>query len=174
VGTSRIALGVVLALACAGSTHAQQGDPRKATEFIIGNCYRALDDISRVKSAARLLGWQPMTDDMANVLKPVKGTGFQGWVVRDDANVYLVGVNTGERNGSKAQICTVVANLAADVLVPLLLNELSVKKPLGRDEAAMQIEDNYEIEHPTESTVFLRVVRGKTREPAVNITFVRC
>jgi hypothetical protein len=85
-----------------------------AIEFIIGNCYHTLDDVSRVESAARLMKWEMLPAEASNMLKPVEGSGSALWHAQYEGQHFLVGVNHGMFEGRPAEVCSVVANLRPD------------------------------------------------------------
>src|SRR5262245_56846857 len=87
-----------------------RGAADTAAEFVVGNCFLAVDDISRVRSMARVLKWRSLSPDMSNAVKPVDAIGHESWQVTDEGQTYLVGVNTGTFQGKRAEVCSVVAN----------------------------------------------------------------
>jgi hypothetical protein len=155
------------------SAVAQSTNPaQSAAEFIVGNCYRSLDDISRVSSMAELFKWELMSSEMANVLKPVDALAYQAWIVRDEGQIFLVAVNRGSLNGKPAQVCSVVANQPPDTLVPVVLKNLRGTKLLREDKDGFQITATYRLNHPTEANATLTIVRAVDNAAPVNFGFV--
>jgi hypothetical protein len=157
------------ASACA--TAQQRSAAEIAAEFVVGNCYRSIDDISRVKSMAKILKWPVMPEEMANALKPVDALDFQAWHVVHEKQHFFVGVNKGSVRGKAVNVCSVVANHPPDALVPIVLKAVKARKLLNRETAGFQITETYELEHPTANSATLTLIRSVDQEPPVNIAF---
>jgi hypothetical protein len=142
-----------------------------AVEFIIGNCFHTLDDISRVKSAARLFKWEMLPPDAANMLKPIEGTDFEAWHARFEGQHFLIAVNHGIFEGRPAETCSVVADQEPDSLIPRVLIGLKARK-MHEDADAVQINEFYAVQHPTERKVLMNIVRARDGRAPVNIGFM--
>jgi hypothetical protein len=142
-----------------------------AVQFVIGNCYRSIDDISRVTSFARLMHWQALAPDMANALKPVDGTDYEAWQVSEQGQLFVVGVNRGLFRGRSAEICSVTVNQPPDALTPKLLGALKARRMQTNTEG-LQVTDVYALEHPTQSVAAMIIIRLLNGDPPVTISFM--
>jgi hypothetical protein len=140
-----------------------------AVEFILGNCFHTLDDISRVKSAARLFKWQALSADAAIMLKPIDGTGYGAWVAKFEGQEFLIAVNRGTSEGRPVETCSVAVNQEADIIIPRLLT-LNARK-INEESDAAQVTEFYTVRHPTQSKVLMNVVRSQDGRPPVNVGF---
>jgi len=161
-------IGFVLPSQSAEPTMAQ-----RAAEFAIGTCYRALDDVSRVRSFARLMGWGGLSPDLLNIFKPVEGgADFTGWRVSHEGQLFFVGVNVGVFRGKTANICSVVANQPPDAVRSALLSALKTRS-LTVDKDAMQIMEVYElVDHPSVDTAFMTITRLSDGAAPVSVAFM--
>jgi len=62
---------------------------QKAATFIVGTCYRTIDDISRIKSYAKLSHWREMPAEMLDLAKPVEGSDVAGWIAEFEGQTFL-------------------------------------------------------------------------------------
>jgi hypothetical protein len=93
-------LASLLLLFSVGSANAQSRSSTDiALEFILGNCFLPLEDISRVKSAARLFKWDTLSADALNMLKPVDAIDYEAWHVAFEGQHFFIGVNRGMFRG---------------------------------------------------------------------------
>jgi hypothetical protein len=142
-----------------------------AVEFIMGNCFYTLDDISRVKSAARVFKWEVLPADVANMLKPVDGSDFESWAAKFEGQNFLVAVNRGTSEGRSVQSCSVVVNQEADNIIPRLLTGLRGRK-INEESDAVQVTEIYAVQHPTQNRVLMKVLRARDGRPPVNVSFM--
>jgi len=152
----------------------QKTEAEIAAEFIIGNCYRSIDDISRVKSMARIFKWQPLPPDLASAMKPVESGGYESWHVLHQGQHFFVGVNTGNERGKPVEVCTVIANHPPEVLVPIVLENVKTRRFVSRNTNGLQTTATYELEHPTQKLelAMLSVTTGVNNDPPVNFSFI--
>jgi hypothetical protein len=78
---SGLRLASLLLLFSVGSANVQSRSSTDiALEFILGNCFQPIDDISRVKSVARLFKWDTLSADaLNNMSKPVDTIDYEAW-----------------------------------------------------------------------------------------------
>jgi hypothetical protein len=141
-----------------------------AVEFILGNCFHTLDNISRVKSAARLFKWEPLSADTANMLKPIDGTDYESWVAKFEGQTFLIAVNRGTSQGRPVETCSVAVNQEADNIIPRLLTGLGAHK-INEESDAVQVTEFYTVRHPTQTKVLMNVVRSRDGRPPINVGF---
>jgi hypothetical protein len=167
-----IFLGIGLLQFAATQADAQPRTPVDiAVEFIVGNCFHTLDDISRVKSAARVFKWEVLPPDVANMLKPVDGTDFESWAAKFEGETFLIGINRGTAEGRLVQSCSVAVNQVADKVVPRLLTGLNARK-INEESDAVQVTVTYTVQHPTQNEVLMNVLTARDGHPPVNVGFV--
>jgi hypothetical protein len=171
VNNKTLLAGVALVLSATGAYGQQRPQLEVAVEFIIGNCYRTVDDISRVNSAATLFKWKPLSPDMSNIGKPVDAKDYAAWQVEYEKEIFLVAVNRGVFRDRPAEICSVVANVAPGDLLPRLMSALKLRL-LHSDSDSVQINEFYELQHPTQNQAFMSVVKSVDGRAPTNITFI--
>jgi hypothetical protein len=142
-----------------------------AVEFIMGNCFYTLDDISRVKSAARVFKWDALPADAANMIKPVEGNDYDAWIAKFEDQTFLIAVNRGISHGRPVEACTVVVNQELGNIVPRLLTGLSSRK-LHDETDAVQVTEMYSVQHPTQPKVGMSVVRSRDGRPPFAVGFM--
>ena len=161
----------LICLACSEAYPQVRTEANVAAEFAIGTCYRALDDISRVRSYALLQRWTPLSADMANLMKPVDATAYQGWHAVHEGQHFFVGVNVGNLRGRPVQVCSVMVNQAPADFLPRLLAALKVGR-VHIDTDAFQTTETYELQHPTQSSAALSIVKAVDGRPPVTLGFM--
>lgn len=143
-----------------------------AADFILSTCYEAVDDVSRVKSYARLTKWQPLPKDVKNIMKPANAKKYEAWLVKEGGQQFIVGVNEGQFRGKRTQVCQISVNLPAKIVVSRISKKIRLGKGHSRN-VGLQVTDMYQLlEHPSVRLGFMIVGRSKDGRPPVNISFM--
>ena len=143
-----------------------------AAEFVLNTCYDPIDDVSRVRSLARLEKWQALADDVKNIMRPVDAMEYEAWLVEHEGQKFIVGVNQGHFKAQPTEVCQVSVNLPAEPF----LSKIASKVKLGKMQRAvigLQTTDIHELpNHPTGRTAWMIVARPMDDRPVVNISFM--
>lgn len=106
-------------------------------EFFAGACLQTMPDIARIKAGARVMEWMPLEGDVAAMVAPAeKGAVWQGWAVKTDEDMFMVGISEGSINGDEIATCTVTVREINQIgLVQNLQNQLNLKLIADEKEA---------------------------------------
>lgn len=112
---------------------AQSPDPgveESFFEFFRKTCLLNMPRLDKVKAAARLFNWPPVSGDAALLIAPSDPNApFEGWSAPHDGRVLLVAVSEGILNGRKVVVCTAMERrLDQDVLVRVVEGEMTTKR----------------------------------------------
>lgn len=139
----------LLSLGCVipnGNSHAEEADTRKRfIEFFVGACLRALPDIERTKAGARLMKWKPLEGDMAAVMAPAeKSAEWQGWIVPDGEDFFMVGVSKGAIDNGKVSTCVTVTHEVDQEYLTHDLESILNLRLISNETEALQIFRSWE------------------------------
>jgi hypothetical protein len=145
-----------------------QASPAKGTlgevaaSFALSTCYDALDDISRVKSYARMMKWQPLPADAKNVMRPIaSGSDYEAWLVIDNGTEFFVSAHIGSFRGKPAQVCQVYMPIAVEQVIASIAKKVRLSQPQTA-EIGMQRNEIYQLlQHPTGRPALLIVAKSK-------------
>ncbi len=144
-----------------------------AASFALSTCYDALDDISRVKSYARMMKWQPLPPDAKNVLRPIaSGTDYQAWLVNDNGHQFFVSAHVGSFRGKPSQVCQVFTPIAVEQVIASIASKVRLSQPQSAD-IGMQRNELYQfLDHPTGRPALLLVARNKDGDKGAVLGFM--
>lgn len=151
-----------------------KGTPAEvAASFALGTCYDALDDISRVKSYARLMKWRELPPDVKNVMRPVaSGSNYQAWTVNEGGQTFIVSAHVGSFRGKPAQVCQVFISVPAEQVIASIGNKVRLSSPQSAD-MGMQRNEVYQfLQHPTGRPALLLVAKSKEGEKGAVLGFM--
>lgn len=98
---------------------------RVLLESFYGFCYLNIEDLEKVRAAARELKWQELSED---AWKMLGGSGGKGWWLRHNSLTMMLGINTGEFRGKKVNICSLAtAKIDPDKIIKLLERDFSLQ-----------------------------------------------
>jgi hypothetical protein len=140
-----------------------KGTPAEvAASFALSTCYEVLDDISRVKSYARIMKWQPLSADAKNVMRPIaSGSDYEAWLVNENGIQFFVSAHVGSFRGKPAQVCQVFTPIAVEQLMASLASKVRLSQPQTA-EIGMQRNEVYQLlQHPTGRPALLFVAKSK-------------
>lgn len=156
-----------------------QGAPAKgspaeiAASFALSTCYDALDDISRVKSYARLMKWQPLPADAKNFIRPMaSGSDYEAWLVNENGIQFIVSAHIGSFRGKPSQVCQVFTPVAVEQVIASLVSKVRLSQPQTA-EVGMQRNEIYQLlQHPTGRPAFLLVAKSKEGDKGAVLGFM--
>ncbi|MFB6453173.1 SEL1-like repeat protein [Bradyrhizobium tunisiense] len=151
-----------------------KGSPAEvAARFALGTCYDALDDISRVKSYARLMNWQSLPPDARNIMRPVAaGSDYQAWTVNEDGQTFFVSAHVGNFRGKPAQVCQVFTPSPVEQVIASIGSKVRMSEPQAA-EIGLQRNEVYQLlQHPTGRLALLLVARSKEGGKGVVLGFM--
>jgi hypothetical protein len=151
-----------------------KGTPAEiAASFALGTCYDALDDVSRVKSYARLMKWQALPADAKNVLRPMaSGSDYQAWTVNEGGQQFLVSAHVGSFRGKPAQVCQVVTPIAVEQVMASIASKVRLSQPQSAD-IGMERKEVYQLlQHPTGRPALLLVAKSKESDKGAVLGFM--
>jgi len=140
-----------------------QGNPTEvAASFALSTCYDMLDDVSRVKSYARMMKWQPLPADAKNFMRPMaSGSDYEAWVVNESNIQFLVSAHVGRFRGKPAQVCQVYTRIAVEQVIASIARKVRLSQP-QMAEIGMQRNEIYQLlQHPTGHPALLLVAKSK-------------
>lgn len=151
-----------------------KGSPAEvAASFALSTCYEALDDISRVKSYARMMKWQSLPPDAKNVLRPVAaGSDYQAWTVNEGGQTFFVSAHVGSFRGKPAQVCQVFTPSPVEQVIASMGSKVRISEPQSAD-IGMQRNEVYQLlQHPTGKPALLLVAMSKERDKGAVLGFM--
>jgi hypothetical protein len=144
-----------------------------AADFVLSTCYEPIDDISRVKSYARLAKWQPLGADEKNVLRPVEAKDFEAWAVEERGQKFVVAVSHGQFRGKPTQVCQVSINVPVDAVLSKIISKIKVGQQISGTVGLQKNEIYQLVQHPTVPNALILVARSKDEGAAfANIGFM--
>jgi len=135
------------------------GSPAEiAASFALSTCYEALDDISRVKSYARMMKWQPLPADAKNVMRPMAGgSDYEAWLVNENGTQFIVSAHIGSLRGKPSQVCQVFSPIAVEQVIASIASKVRLAKSQTA-EIGMQRNEIYQLlQHPSGRPALLLV-----------------
>jgi hypothetical protein len=144
-----------------------------AASFALSTCYDALDDVSRVKSYARMMKWEPLSADAKNVMRPIaSGSDYEAWLVNENGIQFFVSAHVGSFRGKPAQVCQVFAPIAVEQVIARLASKVRLSAPQTA-EIGMQRNEVYQLlEHPTGRPALLLVAKSKESNKGAVLGFM--
>jgi hypothetical protein len=151
-----------------------KGTPAEVgASFALSTCYESLDDISRVKSYARMMKWQPLPPDAKNVMRPMaSGSDYEAWLVHENGNRFFVSAHIGSFRGKPSQVCQVYTAIAAEQVIASIARKVRLSQPQTA-EIGMQRNEIYQLlQHPTGRPALLVVAKSKEGDKGAVLGFM--
>lgn len=151
-----------------------KGTPAEvAASFALSTCYEALDDISRVKSYARMMKWQPLPADAKNFMRPMaSGSDYEAWLVNENGAQFFVSAHIGSFRGKPSQVCQVYSPIAVEQVIASIARKVRLSQPQTA-EIGMQRNEIYQLlQHPTGRPALLLVAKSKEGDKGAVLGFM--
>lgn len=143
---------------------------RKAAELLAGLCYYGINDLSKISSMAKSLGWRDAPEDMIKANRPIDGSGYQMWQAHNINGPVFVSINKGVSDkGENINICSIVVNVTKDNLLGELTNEMALGKAYTQKEP-FQVLTTYTLKNPVASKSYLQIIHDGRGGKPINVT----
>lgn len=145
---------------------------QSAADFAISTCYAPIDDVSRVSSYARMMGWKALSADEKNVMKPVETKDYEAWQIDHDGDTYVISINHGQLKGRPTEICQVGIPQRAELVMSKITEKIKTRL-VGSNTNGDTISEMYElIKHPSINPAAMMVSRSTDDRAFFTIAFM--